>query len=80
METVIMDGFAAGKAKTVSGTILGYAEPFANIEGGYRFFKLNAQLGLSSPLTNAAFQTGTLHLYAGLGITFHYDPAFFKRD
>jgi hypothetical protein len=74
------DILAYDRNKTVTDVTFGYLEPFANVEVGYKFVKFNCQVGFSTPVTTYAMSTTSIFSFqAGAGITFHYDPAFFKK-
>jgi hypothetical protein len=55
------------------------AEPFINMEMGYKFIKFNLQGGGTIPL-NAAGVTGNTPFYFSFGLAFHYSPEYFKSE
>lgn len=56
-----------------------FLEPFANLELGYKFIKVNMQLGLSVPLSGRAVDiAGFSPLFGSLGLAFNYAPRYFK--
>ncbi len=56
-----------------------FLEPFANLELGYKFIKVNMQLGLSVPLSGrSADIAGFSPLFGSLGLAFNYAPRYFK--
>lgn len=52
-----------------------YFEPYANIEVGYKYVKLNLQMGITTGLGTVASDMGDTP-YISAGFAFHYDPAY----
>lgn len=51
-------------------------EPYINFEGGYRFVKINVQVGGSGNLS-ANSVSGDFPMYIHIGLTFRYAPRYF---
>lgn len=52
-----------------------YFEPYANVEVGFKYVKLNVQTGLTEGVTPVASTLGSMP-YISLGFAFHYKPSF----
>ncbi|HXS35950.1 MAG TPA: hypothetical protein VN721_04580 [Flavipsychrobacter sp.] len=63
----------------VTGQLLGFFEPFINMEVGYKYIKFDFQTGATAQFTGVGV-SGNLPAYISLGATFNYAPRFFNKE
>lgn len=67
------------QTKSVTDQNFTFVEPFLNVEIGYKYVKLNGQIG-SAFQTSGGRMAGNTPLYVSVGIVLHYAPRFFKKS
>lgn len=65
---------------TIDHALIAFAEPYFNLEAGYKFVRFNFQLGTTIPFTDMSSNaSGGALPYISLGLKFSYADRFFSR-